>query len=50
MPVNFIYISNIHPNNFYEQKYEELILEVSENCAVLGYYAIIADVSGQLIG
>jgi hypothetical protein len=50
MPVNFIYILNIHPVSFYEQKYEELIFEVPKNCAVLGYYAAITDVSGQPIG
>jgi hypothetical protein len=35
------------PVNFYEQKYEELTFEVSDNCAVLGYYAAIIDAPGQ---
>jgi hypothetical protein len=50
MPVNFIYMLNNNPVNFYEQKYEELIFEVPDNCVVLGYYAAITDVSGQPIG
>jgi len=49
MTIIFIFIPNIYPVNFYEQKYEELIFEVPEYCAVLGYYAI-TDVSGQPIG
>jgi len=43
MPVIFIFILNIRPVNFYEQKYEELIFEVPENCADLGYDTGITD-------